>query len=94
MCGHFQGNLISWDNHKWTQEQYVDESSLVILCIVLLCVTVCLSFRVHVYEWKFLYERQGTVIAQTTFLLLNCLRLFYLFMIKKKGKIRYLETVC
>lgn len=67
---------------KWTQEQYAVQSSLVMLCFYFLCVTVRLSFC----EWKFLYERQGTVTAQTTFLLLDCLHLFLFIYDNKKGK--------
>lgn len=61
------------------------------LCFYFLCVTVRLSFC----ELKFLYERQGTVTAQTTLLLLDCLHLFfYLFMIIKKGKENQVPSNC
>lgn len=61
------------------------------LCFYFLCVTVRLSFC----ELKFLYERQGTVTAQTTLLLLDCLHLFfYLFMIIKKGKENQIPSNC
>lgn len=93
MCRHFQKDLTFEENHKWTIRGRVFTCS-----VVLLCVPVCLSFLgvcVRQLEHFLSFECQGTAIAQTTSLLLNCLQLFYLFIKnKKKGKIRYFQTVC
>lgn len=92
MCWYFprRSDLLG-KTCKWTQEQYAVQSSLVMLCFYFLCVTVRLSFC----ELKFLYERQGTVTAQTTLLLLDCLHLFfYLFMIINKGKENQVPSNC